>query len=102
MTGYQNTLGKRYHGPLAIAWIFITMGIVGQADFEEAQRQADQYCKMVGLWEQTDGQAGWPAYDEGTDCTRYFRTILEPLDASSYPLDHSIGVPQKLDMKSVN
>lgn len=92
MIGHKSTYGKHYQGSLAIAWILIIMGIVGQADFEEAQRQADQYCKMVVLWEQTDGQAGWPAYDEEMDCARYSKAILEPLDASSYPLDHPAGV----------
>jgi hypothetical protein len=54
---------KRYQVILAFIGIIIAMGIVGQADFEEEQRQADQYCDMVKLWKETRGQAGWPAYN---------------------------------------
>lgn len=58
---------KRYQVILAIIGIVIAMGIVGQSDFEEEQRQDDQYCEMVKLWKQTNGEKGWPAYNgEGT------------------------------------
>lgn len=54
---------KRYQVILAfIAFIALT-GIVGQSDFEEEQRQQDEYCEMVKLWKQTNGQSGWPAYN---------------------------------------
>lgn len=53
---------KRYHVILAAIGLIIAMGIVGQSDMEEEQRQAKQYCEMVKLWKQTNGQAGWPAY----------------------------------------
>ena len=43
--------------------LIVAFGIVGQSDFEEEQRQADQYCEMVKLWKQTNGQSGWPAYN---------------------------------------
>lgn len=59
---------KRYQVALAIIGIVISMGIVGQADFEEEQRQAEQYCEMVRLWKETNGQAGWPAYDGEEVC----------------------------------
>jgi hypothetical protein len=59
---------KRYQVILAIIGIIIAMGIVGQSDFEEEQRQADQYCEMVKLWKETRGQAGWPAYDGERMC----------------------------------
>lgn len=52
---------------LAVIGIVIAMGIVGQSDLEEEQRQVDQYCEMVKLWKQTNGEQGWPAYNgEGT------------------------------------
>jgi hypothetical protein len=54
---------KRYQVILAFIGIIIAMGIVGQSDMEEEQRQADQYCEMVKLWKETRGQAGWPAYN---------------------------------------
>ena len=59
---------RHYLGFLAIAGIIAVMGIVGQADYEEEQRQAEQYCEMVRLWKQTGGQAGWPAYDGEEVC----------------------------------
>ena len=53
---------------LAVIGIVIAMGIVGQSDLEEEQRQVDQYCEMVKLWKQTNGQAGWPAYNGERMC----------------------------------
>lgn len=37
-------------------------GLAGQGDFEEEQRQVQEYCSMVELFKQTNGEAGWPAY----------------------------------------
>ena len=54
---------KRYHVILAAIGLIIAMGIVGQSDMEEEQRQAEQYCEMVKLWKQTKGKAVWPAYN---------------------------------------
>jgi hypothetical protein len=54
---------KRYQVILAIIALIAAMGLVGQADFEDEQAQAEQYCEMVKLWKQTKGQAGWPAYN---------------------------------------
>jgi hypothetical protein len=54
---------KRYHVILGLIGLVIAMGIVGQSDFEEAERQQAEYCEMVKLWKQTKGQAGWPAYN---------------------------------------
>jgi hypothetical protein len=59
---------KRYQVILGFIAIVITMGIVGQSDFEEAERQEVEYCEMVKLWKQTKGQAGWPAYNGEKMC----------------------------------
>ena len=59
---------KRYQVILAFIGIIIAMGIVGQSDFEEAERQQDEYCAMVKLWKQTNGQSGWPAYNGERMC----------------------------------
>ena len=59
---------KRYQVILAFIGLIIAMGIVGQSDFEEEQRQQDEYCAMVKLWKQTNGQAGWPAYNGEVVC----------------------------------
>lgn len=54
---------KRYQVILAFIAFIALAGIVGQSDVEEEQRQQDEYCAMVKLWKQTNGQAGWPAYN---------------------------------------
>ena len=59
---------KRYHVILAAIGLFIAMGIVGQSDLEEAERQQAEYCEMAKLWKQTNGQAGWPAYNGERMC----------------------------------
>lgn len=64
----QTKPADAYQVILAIIGIIIAMGIVGQSDMEEEQRQADQYCEMVKLWKETRGQAGWPAYDGERMC----------------------------------
>jgi hypothetical protein len=57
---------KRYQAILAIA-VIIAMGIAGNMDVQEEERQHAEYCEMVQLWKQSGGQAGWPAYNwEGT------------------------------------
>ena len=54
---------------LFIIGLVAAMGIAGQADYEEEQRQVEQYCEMVRLWKQTNGQAGWPAYNGEGACS---------------------------------
>lgn len=46
-----------------IAVVIVAFGIVGQQDYEEEIRQTAYYCDMVKLYEQTNGQSGWPAYN---------------------------------------
>lgn len=59
---------KRYQVILAFIGIIIAMGIVGHMDFQEEERQHAEYCEMVKLWKQTNGQAGWPAYNGEGAC----------------------------------
>jgi len=54
---------KRYQVILAFIGIIVAMGIVGQSDMEEEQRQTDQYCEMVKMWKDSNGEKGWPAYN---------------------------------------
>lgn len=61
---------KRYQVILAVIGLIVAMGIVGQSDFEEAERQQAEYCDMVKLWKQTKGQSGWPAYNGEGMCQR--------------------------------
>ena len=58
---------KRYQVPLAIIGIVIAMGVAGNMDAQEDERQHAEYCEMVKLWKETNGEHGWPAYNgEGT------------------------------------
>jgi len=59
---------KRYQVILIAIALIALAGIVGQSDFEEEQRQQEEYCDMVKLWKQTNGQAGWPAYNGERAC----------------------------------
>jgi hypothetical protein len=59
---------KRYQVLLAVIGLIVAMGIVGQSDLEEAERQQAEYCDMVKLWKQTKGQSGWPAYNGERMC----------------------------------
>jgi hypothetical protein len=61
---------KRYQLILAVIGMIVAMGIVGQSDFEEAERQQAEYCEMVKLFKQTKGQSGWPAYNGEGMCQR--------------------------------
>lgn len=53
---------------LVLAMLIVAMGVVGQSDYEEEQRQLEQYCEMVQLFKDTRGEAGWPAYDGEEIC----------------------------------
>jgi len=58
----------RWQAILVALGLILAFGLVGQSDFEEEQRQTDQYCEMVKLYKQTNGQAGWPAYNGEEVC----------------------------------
>jgi hypothetical protein len=61
---------KRYEIILIIIALAIAFGIVGQSDFEEAERQDVEYCEMVQIWKQTKGQAGHPDYNDEQVCKK--------------------------------
>jgi len=55
---------KRYLIGAGIAGAFIlAYGLIGTADMQEQERQAEQYCEMVEIWAETGGDAGWPPYN---------------------------------------
>jgi len=61
---------KRYQVPLAIIGIIIAMGIVGNMDAQEEERQIEHYCEMVAIWKAdaargvpANDRAGWPPFD---------------------------------------
>lgn len=44
------------------------MGWVGSMDRADAEREQSHYCEMVQLWEETNGDAGWPPYKGKNQC----------------------------------
>ena len=61
---------KRYQVILIAIALIALAGIVGQSDFEEEQRQQDEYCAMVKVWNEDKARgvsehdrAGWPPFD---------------------------------------
>lgn len=58
----------RIQAILALILIFVMMGLAGHMDYEEAGRQQDQYCEMVKLYKQSNGEKGWPAYNGEEVC----------------------------------
>lgn len=40
----------------------IGLAITGEGDMREAQTQSKEYCEMVELYIQSDGENGWPDY----------------------------------------
>lgn len=59
---------KHYQVPLAFIGIIIAMGIAGNMDAQEEERQHAEYCEMVKLWKESNGKAGWPAYNGEGAC----------------------------------
>ena len=56
---------------ILVIFVLVLMGIAGNMDVQEEERQHAEYCEMVKLWKKTNGQAGWPAYNGEGVCTRY-------------------------------
>ena len=53
---------KRWHVLLLGAAVVAALGLAGNADLEEAERQAEHYCEMVELYHESGGEHGWPPY----------------------------------------
>lgn len=43
--------------------LILAFGIVGHFDAEDEQLETERYCEMVKLWKESNGKAGWPAYN---------------------------------------
>lgn len=48
--------------------IIVLFGIAGKMDADEEDRQQEEYCEMVKLWKQSNGNKGWPAYNGEAMC----------------------------------
>ena len=60
---------KRYQVIILAICVLVLMGIAGHMDVQEEERQHAEYCEMVKLWKQTNGQQGWPAYNGEGACS---------------------------------
>jgi len=52
----------------AILLVFTALLIVGATDADEASIEEADYCSMTALFAETDGEFGWPAYNQGITC----------------------------------
>ncbi len=59
---------KRYQVIILAICVLVLMGIAGNMDVQEEERQHAEYCEMVQLWKQTNGKHGWPAYNGEGSC----------------------------------
>lgn len=66
---------KRYQVILAFIAFIALAGIVGKSDFEEEQRQQDEYCAMVKVWNEDKARGvpehdrtGWPPFEGEEQC----------------------------------
>ena len=47
---------------LGAALFLAMMSIVGNMNAEDKKAERDRYCEMLEIWEETDGEYGWPPY----------------------------------------
>ena len=52
----------------AILLVFTVLLIVGATDADEASMEEAQYCEMTALFAETNGDFGYPAYNQGINC----------------------------------
>lgn len=64
-------------GLVGLSIFLIVAGLVGQADYEDALVQERAYCEQVDLFKQTNGEKGWPDYNENYNsvCAKYDRSV---------------------------
>ena len=54
---------KRWHVLILGAALLAALGLAGNADLEDAERQREQYCDMVDVYHESGGDYGWPPYN---------------------------------------
>ena len=47
---------------LGAALFLAMLSIVGNMEAEDRKQERQRYCEMLELWNETDGQYGWPPY----------------------------------------
>jgi hypothetical protein len=53
----------RWQAILIVAALIVAFGVVGNSDVENEQFEVERYCEMVKIWKESNGTAGWPAYN---------------------------------------
>jgi len=48
---------------LATAVILSLLALLPESEIDVMQMEVEQHCEMVALWESTDGDLGWPDYN---------------------------------------
>lgn len=48
------------------AWLCV-LGWMGNMEHEDRNAERAHYCEMVKIYEDSNGQFGWPAYDGACD-----------------------------------
>ena len=57
-------------------WVYVLIGavmigaygLIGSMDRADAEREQSHYCEMIQLWDDTNGEAGWPPYKGEGQC----------------------------------
>jgi hypothetical protein len=49
--------------PAILTVLAVLLVVIGAATVAETKMIADPYCEMVGLWNSTNGELGWPDYN---------------------------------------
>lgn len=47
---------------LGMAAFLAVMVLIGNMEAEDAKAEREHYCKMLDIYEKTDGEYGWPPY----------------------------------------
>jgi hypothetical protein len=49
---------------LLVGVLSLILGLVGNADYEDALDEEALYCQQTQLFQRTGGQSGWPDYKD--------------------------------------
>ena len=58
----RETTHKRWTVIVGVLLMIAALGIAGTRDYEDAGREFQHYCAMIDIYEQSDGEYGWPDY----------------------------------------
>jgi len=53
---------------MAAAAFLGVMAVIGNMEAEDRETARQHYCEMLEIWEETDGEYGWPPYKGKDQC----------------------------------